>query len=112
MGLTSGIVWTILVVEIAALGFIGFWFSLRTLRLFSGVTAFVLVIAISRFGLTHPEYHQANLVDSFLSGVDAVTVALLSPLWPGQAPAPGVAGRWVIAVALLLGYRQLEAWTL
>jgi len=112
MGLTSWIVWAILVVETVALGFVGFWFSVRTLRMFSGVTAFVLVIAVTRFGLTHPEYNPANIVDSFLSGVDQVAIALLSPLWPGQAPAPGVAGRWVIAVALLLGYRQLEAWAL
>ena len=30
----------------------------------------------------------------------------------GNVPAPGVAGRWIIAFALLLGYRQLEGWAL
>src|SRR5215469_6659408 len=112
MDLTSWIVWAIVVIEAAALVFIGFWFSLRTLRLFTFVTAFILTIAVARFGLTHPEYRPANLVDSFLSGVDQVTIALLHPLWPGKVPAPGVAGRWIIAFAVLLGYRQLEGWTL
>jgi hypothetical protein len=108
---TLWIVWAVLFAELAALGFIACSFSLRTLRLFTGVTAFILAIAVTRFGLLHPEYSLAhpNLVDSFLSGVDQVTIALLHPLWPGHVPVPGVAGRWIIAVALLLGYRQLEA---
>jgi hypothetical protein len=112
MDLTSWIVWAILVVDVTALGFIGFWFSRRTLRLFTGVTAFILAVAVARFGLTHPEYTPTNLVDSFLSGVDQVAIALLHPFWPGKVPAPGVAGRWIIAFALLLGYRQLEGWAL
>ena len=60
MDLTSWIVWAILVVEVTALGFIGYWFSLRTLRLFTGVTAFILAIAVTRFGLTHPEYRPSQ----------------------------------------------------
>jgi hypothetical protein len=108
---TLWIVWAVLFAELAALGFVACSFSLRTLRLFTGVTAFILAIAVTRFGLLHPEYSPThpNLVDSFLSGVDQVTIALLHPLWPGHVPVPGVAGRWIIAVALLLGYRQLEA---
>ena len=102
--------WAILVVEVTALGFIGYWFSLRTLRWFTGVTAFILAIAVTRFGLMDPEYKSHNLVNSFLSGVDQVTKALLHPFWSGEAPAPGVVGRWIIALALLFGYRQLEGW--
>jgi hypothetical protein len=102
-------VWAIFIGVAAALCFVGSRFSLRTLRLFTGVTAIVLAIAVTRFGFTHPEYRPTNLVDSFLSGVDQVTIAVLYPFWPGKVPAPGVAGRWIIAVALLLGYRQLEA---
>jgi len=112
MDLASWIVWAVLVVEATALGFIGFWFSLRTLRSFAWVTGFVLIIAVTRFGLTHAEYARANLVDSFLSGADQVTIALLHPVWPGKVPAPGVAGRWIIAFTLLLSYRMLEGWAL
>ena len=112
MVLASLTVWGILVACAAALCFIGFWFSLRSLRWFAGATAFVLAIAITRFGLTHPEYTSANLVDSFLSGVDRVVIALIYPIWQGLPPAPGVAGRWIVAAALLLGYRELERWTL
>ena len=69
MDRTSWIVWAILVVEVTALGFSGYWFSLRTLRWFTGVTAFILAIAVTRFGLMDPEYKSHNLVNSFLSGV-------------------------------------------
>src|SRR5215469_1622342 len=110
--MTSLIVWVILAVGMAVLGLIGFWFSLRTLRLFTLVTAVALAITVTRFGFMHPEGTSGNLVDSFLSGVDQVTIALLRPLWPGKVPVPGVAGRWIIAFAVLLGYRQLEGWTL
>jgi hypothetical protein len=114
MDLTPGIAWAIVIVGVAAaLRFAACWFSLRTLRWFTCVTAVVLVIAVTRFGATHhPEYGTANLVDFFLSGVDQVVIALLHLFWPGRAPAPGVAGRWVTAVAIFLGYRQLEGMAL
>jgi len=108
MDQTLWVVWVVLVGVAAVLGLFGSCFSVRSLRWFTCVTALCLAIAVVRFGLAHPEYKSANLVDSFLSGVDQVTIALLHPLWPGRVPAPGVAGRWIIAVALLLGYRQLE----
>lgn len=108
MDLTSGIALAILILVVAALVSASFWFSLRTLRVSTCVIAIVLMVAIMRFGFTHPEYRPTNLVDSFLSGVDQVTIAVLHPFWPGKVPAPGVAGRWIIALALFLGYRQLE----
>ena len=110
MAVTSGILWAILILVAASLAFASSWFSVHTLRVFTGGIAIVLTILVTRFGLMHPEYRPTNLVDSFLSGIDQVAVALLHPLWRGQVPAPGVAGRWIIVGALLLGYRQLEEW--
>jgi hypothetical protein len=112
MDQTLWIVWAVLAAVAATLGLVGFWFSLRTLRVVTTVIALGLTIPVTRFGLAHPEYRPANLVDSFLSGVDQITIALLHPLWPGRVPVPGVAGRWVIVVLLFLGYRLLEWWTL
>jgi hypothetical protein len=114
---TSAVVWAILVITGGALGFIGFWFSLRSLRLFTLGAGAILTAAVTLFGLAQHDPASANLVGAFLSGVDAVIGALLRPVyslwWPKEtAPPPGVAGRWVIAVVILLGYRQLEAWSL
>ena len=36
------------------LGLIGAWFSLRTMRLATGVVACILVITVTQYGLTHP----------------------------------------------------------
>jgi hypothetical protein len=107
MHLTLWIVLLILIVA-AALGFVGSWFSLRTLRLFTCLTAIVLTIAVTRLGFVHATHTPVNLVSSFLNGVDQVIIALLHPIWPGKVPVPGVAGRWIIAVVILLGYRLLE----
>jgi predicted ferric reductase len=85
MDLTSWIVYAILAVELLVLGFVVFWFGLRALRWVTGVTALILAIAVARFGLTHPEYARANLVDSFLSGVDQIIIALLHPVWHGSS---------------------------
>jgi hypothetical protein len=108
MGLTSGIVWAVLVAVVVTLVLAAFRFSLRTLRASTALIAIAVAVAVTRFGLTHPEYRPADLVDSFLSGVDRVTIAVLYPFWRGKVPAPGVAGRWIIVVALVLGYRLLE----
>jgi hypothetical protein len=109
--MASSIVWTVFIVVGAGLGLIGAWFSLRTMRLATGVVAFILVITVTQYGLTHPANAAGDLVGSFLRGVDAVAAALLRPLGGDGLPAASVADRWLIAVVVLLGYRQLEAWT-
>ena len=109
--MASSIVWTVFIIVGAGLGLVGAWFSLRTVRLVTGVVALILVITLTQYGLTHPVNSPGDLVGSFLRGVDAVTAALLRPLGGNGVPAGSVADRWVITVVLLVGYRQLEAWT-
>jgi hypothetical protein len=111
--MTWWIVWLVVIAVALTLGFVAAWFSLKTLRWFAGAVVVALVIAVTRYGLTHTAHAPSDLTDSFLRGVNAVIIALLHPLWrTHSAPAPGNTDRWIIAVALLLGYRQLEAWTL
>jgi hypothetical protein len=111
--MASWVVWGVLAIVAVLLGLAGTFFSVRTLRWFSAITAAAAVIAITRYGygLAHPP--SSNLANAFTSGADAVIKALLHPLWLGQsAPPPGPIGRGVIAVLLLLGYRTLEAWAM
>jgi hypothetical protein len=111
--MTSGIVWAVTAIVVVLLGVIGRFFSLRTLRWAAVVTAMALAIAVARYGASHPAHAPSDLVSSFLRGIDAVTKALLHPLWLGHpVPAPGTVGRVIIAVLVILGYRQLETWTL
>jgi hypothetical protein len=57
-----------------------------------------------------------DLETSFAFGADRLAGAWFRPLWAlwssGHAPAPGRLGWSVIALALLLGYRQAEKWAL
>jgi hypothetical protein len=111
--MTSWVVWAVLLIVAVLLGVVGTWFTVRTLRWFSAITAAAAVIAITRYGygLTHPP--SSNLVNAFNSGVDGVMEALLRVLWLGRSvPPPGPVGRGVLAFLILLGYRALEAWAL
>jgi len=111
--MASWVAWGVLAIVAVVLGLVGTFFSVRTLRLFSVITAAVAVIAITRYGygLAHPP--SSNLANAFTSGADAVIKDLLHVLWLGQpTPPPGPIGRGVVAALLLLGYRALEAWAM
>src|SRR5215831_4621122 len=108
-------VWGTFACVAVLLGFVGRHFSVRTLRYVTAVTAVVLAVLVTRYGLTThqagPAQAPADLANSFTQGADEISAALLHPLRLGsQVPAPGRFG-WVgIAVLVVIGYRMLEAW--
>lgn len=109
----SWVVWAIFVFVTALLGFAGYHFSVRSLRYVALITAIVLAGLITWYGLAHTTPVPANLQNSFTQGADAVSSALFHPLRLGRkTPAPGRAGWIVITVALVFGYRGLEAWAM
>jgi hypothetical protein len=109
-------VWGAFAFVAALLCFVGRHFTLRTLRYVTAVTAAVLVVLITRYGLTHPPQASSDLVNSFRHGADELSTAFFHPLLlvlPGnKVPAPGRIGWVVIAVLLVIGYRVLEAWAM
>ena len=110
------VVWGAFTFVAALLCFVGRHFTLRTLRYVTAVTAAVLVVLVTRYGLTHPPKASSDLVNSFRQGADELGAAFFHPLLlvlPGnQVPAPGRIGWLVIAVLLVVGYRMLEAWAM
>ena len=111
--MASWVAWGVLAIVAVLLGLVATFFSVRTLRWFSVITAAAAVIAITRYGygLAHPP--SSNLANAFTSGADAVIEALLQILWLGQpTPPPGPIGLGVVAALILLGYRTLEAWAM
>jgi hypothetical protein len=111
--MASWVAWGVLAIVAVLLGLVGTFFSVRTLRWFSVITAVVAVIGITRYGYGIAQPPSSNFANAFTSGADAVIEALLRPLWLGQStPTPGPIGRWVVAVLILLGYRTLEAWAM
>jgi hypothetical protein len=111
--MASWVVWGVLAIVAVLLGLVGTFFSVRTLRWFSAITAAVAVIAITRYGYGIAQPPSSNLANAFTTGADAVINALLHILWLGHPmPPPGPIGRWVVAALILLGYRALEAWAM
>jgi hypothetical protein len=111
--MASWVAWGVLAIVAVLLGLVGTFFSVRTLRWFSVITAAVAVIAITRYGYGIAQPPSSNFANAFTSGADAVIKDLLHVLWLGQpTPPPGRIGRVVVAVLILLGYRALEAWAM
>jgi hypothetical protein len=111
--MASWVAWGVLAIVAVLLGLVATFFSVRTLRWFSVITAAAAVIAITRYGYGIAQPPSSNFANAFTSGADAVIEALLRVLWLGQTtPTPGPIGRWVVAVLILLGYRALEAWAM
>ena len=107
------VVWLVFVVVAVLLGFVGYHFSLRTLRGVTGGVALVLTLVVTAYGLRHTAAATAGFESAFALGADKVASALFHPLRLGhRVPGPGRAGWIVIAVLLVLGYRELEAWSL
>jgi hypothetical protein len=107
------VVWVIFVVVAALLGFVGYHFSVRTVRWFTAIVAFGLALAINAYGLALSGPAASNLESSFARGADAVGDAFFYPLGLGSpVSGPGRVGWVVIVVLLVLGYRELEAWAL
>lgn len=107
------VAWAVLAAVAGALGFTGYHFGLRTVRLAAAGVAAAFVIVATAYGLRHPVGQPADLAHAFVAGADGIAAALLAPLWPGHdLPAPGQAGWIAIGVAIVVGYRELEAWTL
>jgi len=112
--MTSWLVWIVVAAIAVLLTATGYWFSVRTLRIVTLIIALVLLVVITRYGLTRPGKPPPDLASSFTRGADALGVALFHPVLVlvGGVPAPGRVGWLVIAVAIIFGYRQLEAWVI
>jgi hypothetical protein len=111
--MAAWVVWGIFVGVAALLGFVGYHFSVRSLRWVAVITALGLAWAITAYGLRHTAPKPSNLQSSFALGADRVAAAFFDQLGRGN-PLFGL-GRvgWVVIIILLvLGYRMIEAWAL
>jgi hypothetical protein len=115
--MTSWVVWAVTVAVGGLIGFTGTHFSVRTLRYVTAGTVIVLLVTVTAYGQT-PAGGKVprDLETAFAYSADRLAGAWFRPLWAlwssRHAPAPGRLGWSVIAVALLLGYRQAEKWAL
>ena len=110
--MNSWFVWIAFVLVAIMLGLIAYCFSLRVLRVAAAIGALVTGAYLTWYGLTHPANASGVLSNAFARGVDVLVRALfhLRPVPPGpHVPGSGWIGWLVIAVLLVIGYRELEA---
>jgi hypothetical protein len=112
--MTSWVVWSVAVVAAALIGFTSTHFSVRTLRYVAAGIVIAVLLAVTAYGQTPGGRASPDLETAFAFGADRLSAAFFRPLWvlwlSRHAPAPGRLGWSVIAVTLLLGYRQAEKW--
>jgi hypothetical protein len=110
-GVDSLLAWLVIVAAAGFLGWVGYHFTIHTLRLVALGIAAVTVVLLARYGLTLSGAAPTNLAVAFTRGADDIGGVLVHPLLPGRRPlALGRIGWIVIIAALVIGYRQLEAW--
>jgi hypothetical protein len=115
--MTSWVVWAVTLAVSGLTGFTATHFSVRTLPYVTAGTVIVLLVVVTAYGQT-PSGGKVppDLETAFAFGADRHAGAWFRPLWAlwssRHAPAPGRLGWSVIAVALLLGYRQAEKWAM
>jgi hypothetical protein len=109
--MNSWLVWTVVVLAAVLLGFVGYHFTVRTLRFFTAAFAVAVVVLITRYGVTYPARAPTNLVNAFTRGFDDLSAAFFHPLLLGHhIPVPGKIGWLALIVGLVFGYRELEVW--
>ena len=110
----SWLVWLVFLVACVVLGFVGYHFSVRTLRFVVALFALAVVVVVTRYGVAHPGAGpHPDLVNSFAQGFDALSRAFLGPLLGHRNnPIPGRIGWLVIIGLLVFGYREVEVWAM
>jgi hypothetical protein len=111
--MSSWLVWGVFAFAAVCLGWVGYHFTVRTLRLVT--LAFVVAVAglVTGYGARHLDGVPADVVHAFTRGMDGLSGAFFQPLLPGQhAFVPGRVGWLVIIAVLVFAYRELEVWAM
>jgi hypothetical protein len=110
--MNSWFVWIAFALVAVVLGLIAYCFSLRVLRVAAAIVILVTTAYLTWYGLTYSAKPPGSLSGAFTQGTGVLIRALfhLRPVPPGShVPGPGWIGLLVIAVLLVIGYRELEA---
>jgi hypothetical protein len=110
----SWLVWLIFAIICVVLGFVGYHFTVRTLRFVTAALALAVVVTATRYGVTHPGPGVKNpdLVNSFRQGFENLSHAFFRPLLGRNNPIPGRLGWLAIAGLFVFLYRELEVWAM
>jgi hypothetical protein len=110
--MSSWLVWGVFAIAAVLLGWIGYHFTVRTLRFVTAGFALVVAMLVTRYGVTHPAGAPTDLVNAFTRGMDKLCTAFLQPFLGGQLLAHGGVIWLVIIAVLVFAYRELEVWAM
>jgi hypothetical protein len=116
-GMNSWVVWGVFAIVMVLLGWVGYHFTVRTLRFMTLAFVVAVVVLVTRYGVTHlspaTPTAPADLVNAFTRGLDDLSGAFFQPLLPGpDVLEPGRVGWLVIIAFLAFAYRELEVWAM
>ena len=106
------LVWLISASAFVLLGFVGYHFSVRTLRLFAGLLLAMVSLIATRYGVVHSAAGPTDVVNSFIRGFNDLSISFFQPLLGRDVHVPGRFGWFVILAVLVFGYRELEVWAM
>src|SRR5580693_5975176 len=102
VGMSSGLAWGIFAIAGVFLGWVGYHFTVRTLRFIVAALVVAVVVVVTGYGMRHPARAPADLVNAFIRGMDDLSSAFFQPLLPGHnIPVPGQVG-WLVIIAFLV----------
>ncbi len=111
--MSSWLPWGIFAIAGVFLGWVGYHFTVRTLRFVAAALVAAVVVLVTGYGVRHPARAPADLVNAFIRGMDDLSSAFFRPLLPGRdVPVPGQVGWLVIIAFLVFAYRELEVWAM
>lgn len=106
------VVWGVFAVAAVLLGWVGYHFTVRTLRFVTAGLVLAVAVLVTRYGVTHRTGTSINFVNAFTKGMDKLGSVFFQPVLGGQAFAHGRVGGLVIIAVLVFAYRQLEVWAM
>lgn len=106
------LVWLISASAFVLLGFVGYHFSVRTLRLFAALLLAMVSLIATRYGVVHSAAGPTDVVNSFIRGFNDLSISFFQPLLGRDVHVPGRFGWFVILAVLVFGYRELEVWAM
>jgi hypothetical protein len=105
------LVWLVVLTASALLGFVGYHFTVRTLRIVAFTLAFAVVVLVTRYGVAHHlPSAPSDLVNSFTRGFGDLSVAFFG--LSGHHSTASRFGWLIICGVLIFGYRELEVWAM
>jgi hypothetical protein len=106
------LVWAGFAAGCVLLGWVGYHFTVRTLRFVTAALVLSVAVLVTRYGVMHRAGKSIEFVHAFTKGMDKLCTVFFQPVFGGHVFGHGRVGWLVIVAVLIFAYRQLEVWAM